>query len=381
MGLCGAAVLGGSGLLAAVEDRLALAGDNATEIRAFLESAREHHGEFGAKAAAFLVEGMPSTDLRSLSEAFLVENLELAMRAREEFPWAGKVEDELFLNDVLPYASLDETREGWRKEFYPQCAGIVEDCTTATEAAQALNERFFDVVGVHYDTGRKAPNQSPSESRKLGMATCTGLSIILVDACRTVGVPARIAGIANWRHKAGNHTWVEVHDGVGWCFVGADEYDAKGLNRAWFVKDASQAIAGDWRHAIWATSWKKTGARFPMVWELASDQVPGVNVTARYARSAAVGAEMVEVHLRLWDQRGGERVAAPVEVLDADGKRAGSVTTRSGRADLNDMPSVKLKPGKDYRLWVRHAGERRGKMLRGAESTVVDLIWSDLTPE
>ena len=36
-----------------------------------------------------------------------------------------------------------------------------------------------------------------------GVATCTGLSILLVDACRSVGVPARIAGTPLWS----NNSW------------------------------------------------------------------------------------------------------------------------------------------------------------------------------
>jgi hypothetical protein len=380
--ICGA-LLGGGVALAGVEGSLKSAGENAPEIQGFLAQAAERHGAFGERAATFLVEGMPPSDLRSLDTGFLVENLDLAMRARKEFPWAVKVPEEVFFNDVLPYASLDETRERWRHEFYPQCAAIVKDCTTATEAAQALNREFFDVIGVHYDTGRKAPNQSPSESKKLGKASCTGLSIILVNACRAVGVPARVAGTPMWSDKRGNHTWVEIQDGGEWFFTGADEYDAKGLNRAWFAKDASKAIADDWRHAIWATSWQRTGERFPMVWNLASDQVPGVNVTTRYIRPGEAGGETAEIHLRFWDKRGGERMAAAVEVVDARGEQVGSVTTRAGTADLNDMPSVKLQPGKGYRLRVAYAGERRGRALEVSEpgATVIDLIWSDLTPE
>lgn len=36
------------------------AGDNVPEIRAFLNQARERHGEIGAKCARFLVDEMPS---------------------------------------------------------------------------------------------------------------------------------------------------------------------------------------------------------------------------------------------------------------------------------------------------------------------------------
>ncbi|MFP6865677.1 MAG: transglutaminase domain-containing protein [Roseibacillus sp.] len=363
-----------------LEKRLTAAGENAGEIKSFVAAAREGYGEFGEKAAVFLVEGMPESDLKSLKKDFLLENLDLAMKAREQFAWTKALPEEVFLNDVLPYASLDETREAWRKEFYEQCQALVKESKTSTEAAQAINREFFKIIKVHYNTGRKAPNQSPSESKKLGMATCTGLSIIMVDACRSVGVPARVAGTALWSNKRGNHTWVEVYDDGKWYFTGADEYNKGGLNRAWFVGDASKAIADDWRHAIWATSWKKTGSHFPMVWSLENKGIGGVNVTGRYAKSGGKKAQEATVYLRLWEKQGGERLAATVELLNTSGNLLQSVKTKAGTTDLNDMPSVKVKTGEEYRLRVKHKGEERWEKfeaVKAGEGTV-DLVWPDL---
>ena len=145
----------------------------------------------------------------------------------------------MFFNDVLPYASLDEPRDPWRAAFYKLASEIVHDCTNATDAAQALNRQLFIRVNVHYNLARKRNNQSPKESIEQHKATCTRLAIILVDACRAVGIPARIAGVSEWVHKAGNHTWVEVWDG-DWHFTGADEYDQNGLDRGWFNGDSAK---------------------------------------------------------------------------------------------------------------------------------------------
>jgi hypothetical protein len=361
-----------------LESRLELAGDNAVEIRGFVEAAAERHGKFGERAAIYLVEGMPEKDLKGLSKAFLVENLDLAMKAREDYPWAKDVSEELFMNDVLPYASLDETREAWRPDFYKRSAAIVKDCETAAEAVQALNREFFKEYNVHYNTGRKAPNQSPSESKALGMATCTGLSIILVDACRAVGVPARVAGTALWSNKRGNHTWVEVHDGERWWFTGADEYNEKGLDRAWFTGDASKAVADDWKHAIWATSWKKKDGHFPMVWDLKNKEVGAVNVTARYTKGARKAEEKVAVHVRVFDKLGGERMVVQVELLGADGSVVQSTMTKAGTADMNDMAAVKVKAGEAFQLRLSHDGEVRllEKVVDGEET--LDLHWDGL---
>lgn len=333
------------------------------ETQDFIQEAEKKHGEFGGKAARFLVGGMPQADRESLSKEFLAQNLKLALQAREEFSWSQNVPDEVFLNDVLPYASLDETREDWRSFFYPKCKELVKGAKTTTEAAQAINKGIFNLIKVHYNTGRKAPNQSPAESIKLGKATCTGLSIILVDACRSVGVPARIAGTALWYNKRGNHTWVEIYDGGDWYFSGADEYNAKGLNRGWFTGDASKAIENDWRHAIWASSWAKTGNHFPMVWNIRSKVVPGVNVTSRYVKKKE--ASEGGIFIRVWDQKGGKRVVATLN---------GTMKSKAGTADLNDMAELKIKAGDVLKVTL--GGETR--TVRVPAGKTVDLYWDQL---
>jgi dienelactone hydrolase len=286
----------------------------------------------------------------------------------------------VFLNDVLPYAALDETREPWRAMLYRIAAGIVTDCDTAAEAAQALNREVFNVLDVHYNTGRKRPNQSPAESMELKMATCTGLSIILVDACRAVGVPARVVGTPLWTTKRGNHTWVEIWDAGTWHYMGADEYDAEGLDRGWFSADASRAIADDWRHAIWATSWKPTGEHFPMVWNLGNQEVAAVNVTDRYARGPVEDAAMVTVYFRVVEKPGGERLALPVEVIDASGEVVGSVTTRGRAADLNDMPMLELAPDKQFTVRLTRGEETVSTLLdtSGEGPIILELAWTPL---
>ncbi|MCA9300496.1 MAG: transglutaminase domain-containing protein, partial [Phycisphaerales bacterium] len=182
----------------------------ATDVwEVFVSEAGAAHGDLGTRAATFLREHRPARDT-TIDLDLLMDNLDYALRARKTFPWAADVPEEIFFNDILPYAVLDETRESWRPAFFERASAIVAGCSTASEAAQELNRRFFNEINVHYNTGRKRPNQSPTESIEQGRATCTGLSIILVDACRAVGIPTRVAGVATWHDKRGNHTWVEI---------------------------------------------------------------------------------------------------------------------------------------------------------------------------
>lgn len=343
-------------------------------LSVFLLEAEKAHGEFGKKAAQFLIDGMPPADRTLLKNGFLMENLKLAFEVRERFVWAQNLPEEVFLNDVLPYASLDETRESWRAEFLKLGAPLVTDAQTSSEAAQMLNKGFFKQIGVHYSKRRNKPNQSPAESRAINKASCTGLSIILVDACRAVGVPARVAGTPLWTNKRGNHTWVEIYDGGDWHFLGADEYDPKGLNHGWFTKDAGKAIETDWKHAIWATSWKKTKNHFPMVWNLNDQSVSAVNVTARYTKDPSF--EKGVFYLRLWDQKGGDRLVGDVTLTDHDGKEVQTVTTKAGTSDLNEMPSLILQPG-PHQLKITVGEVTRSRPLgEVTPDQTLDLYWA-----
>jgi predicted esterase len=355
------------------------------ETELFVAKAAEKFGDVGRRAAYFITDNMPAGDRTALTCDFLMQNLELALQARQEFPWAKALPERVFFNDVLPYASLDEPRDPWRADFYKMASGLVHDCTNATEAAQAINRQLFKIINVHYNTARKRNNQSPQESIEQGKATCTGLSIILVDACRAVGVPARIAGVPEWANKEGNHTWVEIWDG-DWHFTGADEYDQAGLDRGWFNNDAAlTAKSSNPLNQIYATSWRRTGDYFPLAWDLDSRQVPAVNVSSRYAALQPDTNNTAKVvHLRLLEKTGGDRLIADVEMRSPADELLGTNHTRAGTSDLNDMPDFALpinEPGVVFRF-IRDgvAREKIVSCVVCVKSPTLDLVWDDLTP-
>jgi predicted esterase len=267
---------------AEVEETLTRAGKNRPELEKALQATPNEQ----RKGMAFLVANMPDHDLRSLTAAFLLENTDLAYKARKETAWGAKIPEEIFLNNVLAYANVDEARDPWRKELYDLCLPLVKDCKTPAEATQLLNKTLFGKLKVKYSTQRKQPHQSPRETIASGLASCTGLSILLSDACRSVCIPARLVGTPLWANKRGNHTWVEIWDD-GWHFTGACEPDPQGLDRGWFVGDAAQAKKDSREHAIYAASFKKTPVTFPLVWAPKRDDVYAENVTDRYARPEA----------------------------------------------------------------------------------------------
>lgn len=345
----------------AVEMQLAKAKANRTELEKALAGVPKDE----RAGMEFLVANMPDADLASLKAEFLIVNHSLAYKARKQFPWAKDVTEEIFLNNVLPYANVDEKRDPWRKELFDLCSPLVKDCKTASDVAQTLNKELFPILKVKYAPQRRAPNLSPLESIKQGTASCTGLSIVLSDACRSVGVPTRLVGTPNWSDKRGNHTWIEIWD-KKWRFTGACEPDPAGLDRGWFVGDAAKAQKDNPEHAIYAASFKKSDVHFPLVWARDKKTVPGENVTDRYAKSEK--KETFQLSIRIVDAKG-KRVAVAVSVSGAT-KHEGA--SKGESADLNDFLSFELKPGQDYTVKV---GDVTKSVTAGkaGESKVVEI--------
>jgi hypothetical protein len=101
-----------------------------------------------------------------------------------------------------------------------------------------------------------------------------------VDACRAVGVPARVAGTPLWWNGSGNHTWVEAWDGQ-WRFIGAAEPGE--FNKTWFADIAAKADPAKPENHIYAVSFSHTHTPFVMVWNRGSKEYSAVDETSFYA--------------------------------------------------------------------------------------------------
>jgi hypothetical protein len=232
---------------------------------------------------AFLLVNMNLDDLLSISGQDLAEDVALAYQAKDQSPWGKDIPEDIFLNYVVPYASLDEPRDSWRSDFFESFKDRAWGCRTPGEAAVLLNKEIFKDLNVTYSaTKRHRPNQSPRESIQISYASCTGLSIILVDACRACGIPARIAGTLTL-NGGDNHNWVEVWSGK-WHYLGASEPSE--LDKTWFSAPLRRSAqnATDWRYRVYSTSFKRTGQFFPLAWAEGSLAVPGEDVTSYYTK-------------------------------------------------------------------------------------------------
>ena len=362
----------------------------AEELVAFIEATPKKQ----RNDVAFLIVNMPAADRDTMSLELLRENVEYANIARNKYAWAQTLPEDVYLNDVLPYFVVDEVRDAWRKELYELFAPVVEECQSMEEALCAVNSNIPRLTGVDYNTLREKTNQSPRESMRQGMASCTGLSILLVDAYRAVGIPARFVGTVSWHDNRGNHSWTEVWLDGEWRVT--EYYFPSKLDHLWFMADASKAKVDDRRYAIYATSFAERDDWFPMIWAVEDEEnsieaMPhtfgAVNVTQhyidlayeQYTRHLEAGTHTF-LRIAGYAKQGvtansGDRVAIGVDVFCGTEQMGGGLTAGPLR-DMNDMFSVLLPKNSEYELRYYDAeGElQRMSVTLGEEPTTVEIF-------
>ena len=365
------------------------AGDNAAELQKALAEVPLEQKE----GMAFIISHMPKRDLTTLTAALLLENSEYAYKAREKYPWCAALPDSIFFNEVLPYANISETRDPWRKDFFERFSKYADGKENMVDAIFAIARPINKEVKVEYNTKRSKVDLSPKEAMAENMATCTGLSIILTDAFRSVGIPSRLAGTAMWTNYKGNHTWSEVWVDNQWQFI---EYYPDTLNKSWFLADAGKADPNNMLHWIYATSFKPTGlyyyaavdgahvldsidtsgfpeemkARFKRMESRPKKGEPyiwGVNVTQKYIdlyqeslENSKLNEDEMMADLVVFADadttKSESRISCRVDIFEGENKIDFGYSPRK-TDDMNLFLKFRLKKGTEYKAVVTNPGE------------------------
>jgi len=245
----------------------------------------------GPYLAALLAE-MPECDYADVEPFQLLEHVRYALKARKEVPWNDQISEDLFLRYILPYWSVNEKRDPWRKFFYDKFMPGVRICKTASDAVKYLNDHVFQELNVTFDAvKRPKADQSAQESIAASYASCTGLSVILLDACRACGIPARFTGCPQWTDRSGNHSWIEFWDGQ-WIYEGASSSDPR--NRSWVGDKVKAATEDTLVGGVWAvtTEPQKDGAFFVLPWKPADRSYPAVPLRAFYLDNGMISYDI-----------------------------------------------------------------------------------------
>ena len=229
-----------------------------------------------------------------LSNGLIKPSIDLSIDAKVKYTWTSHVPKDIYFEYVTPYASVNEPRNNWRPVFYQKLKGIVEDFVSKNETIMVedvlkeINQNMWDKFGndepIYFKSGQTPLIMDAMSVIVYGYASCTGLSIFLIYALRTFGIPCRLAGTAAWNAKTenGNHSWIE--------FYGSDQQ--------WHIMESKPASNGNDENLLEPCQWwfcneervKDTSffsagfdqshtTSFPMAWEESMDDIPGEDRT------------------------------------------------------------------------------------------------------
>ncbi len=191
--------------------------------------------------------------------------------------WAEHLPADIAATALEATTVLDETPCNWRPVLEPLFRPVVADCRSAREATLRIASRIGELTGVHYDRARRHPCMNALEALAEKKVSCTGQSILLVCALRSVGIPARAVGVWTWGHVRGNHTWVEAWFEGGWHMI---EFNEAAFNTPWVMEGVGMLNPAHPAQRVLAVQQGGT-QRFPTVWNPHAG-VEAEDVTERY---------------------------------------------------------------------------------------------------
>ncbi len=201
--------------------------------------------------------------------------------AAADFPWSNQIPGQIAADALHPDTVLDEQPCDWRPVLAPLFSPLVADCTTPREAVLRIAASIGTATGVYYSMERRKPGMNALEALAEKKVSCTGQSILLVCALRSIGIPARAVGVLTWNHIQGNHTWVEAWFDGAWHMI---EFNEKDFNTPWVMEYIGMLDPRHPYQRIMAASPSGKGTWVPadIAAKLGHRNLPAEDVSERY---------------------------------------------------------------------------------------------------
>lgn len=274
-----------------------------------------------------------------------------SLSAVESFPWGRDAIPETVKNAaLLPDWVFCETPCDWREQVGAIFRPVVKDCSSAREAVLKIAAGMSELTGVYYTMERRKPAMNALESLSEKKVSCTGQSILLVCALRSVGIPARVVWVMTWNHVPGNHTWVEAWVDGTWQMI---EFNEKDFNTPWVMESIGMLDPNLPEQRVYAVGGGQADKSLPLSASVDSSLLME-DVTERYMLLA-----------RRWYMEKGfredcQRVMVDilprsdkvetVEILDEQGKIVSRAVLPGHRDDVRKFASLTLPRSGKYTL-------------------------------
>ncbi|WP_299435178.1 transglutaminase domain-containing protein [uncultured Maribacter sp.] len=151
-------------------------------------------------------------DVNSINADYLIENIEMAFKARERLPESFRCSNDLFLNYVLPYRIESEPLEkGLRKKLHEKYSWAYS-VLNETKSLERTICQLYDSLNVQFAGKIRYPADLPiSQLEKIKGANCSNLVNLVVHVLRSIGIPCTKDYTPHWgNHLSNGHAWLVI---------------------------------------------------------------------------------------------------------------------------------------------------------------------------
>ncbi len=149
-------------------------------------------------------------DYHAISAEYLISNINQAVDAWSNNPWAKHLSFDQFCEYVLPYRSSNEPIEDWRSYFIKELEWVkdsLQDPSDPIEAACLVNDYIkswfrFDPRYYEHPT-----DQGLAEILDVKMGRCEDMTNLAIYAMRALAIPVMSDFTPYWANTGNNHAW------------------------------------------------------------------------------------------------------------------------------------------------------------------------------
>ncbi|SDW82677.1 hypothetical protein SAMN05444411_102256 [Lutibacter oricola] len=157
-------------------------------------------------------------DISVISSKLLIENIDLAFNTWKNNTWSQYYNFNTFCEYILPYRSLIEPLEDWRKEYQFLVEPAIYNLEDETDPVEVCTHIINELKGFSFVYGKNplpAPLLSPQQLLFRRQGSCPELANLVLLASRSMGVAVTFDFTPHYAASSNRHYWNTVIDKQG----------------------------------------------------------------------------------------------------------------------------------------------------------------------
>ncbi len=157
-------------------------------------------------------------DVQVIKADTLIENIDLAFDVWRTKPWAKHVNFEQFCEYILPYRIHNEPLQNWRKNLkteYETFIDSVKNKNDPKEIVRKINDYILKDWKWLDNFNKCSYFAGVNSFDHFKGGICEHHYLLLACIFRSIGIPCAIDFTPQWKHWAGQHSWMTVLDTTG----------------------------------------------------------------------------------------------------------------------------------------------------------------------